>query len=215
MRKTVVAVATVVAALAVTAPAAFAQGSEPIACNGTLTGVVRGDVHVSTLEDCTIEKAYVTGSITTQTRANSLRIKNSVIVGGVDCFDCGTFEVTKSSVGGVLDVDEAGFSARLCSSVFVGEASIGGMPVAVDVGNSASNCGGNVFGKSLTLTLNFAPVTVQKNVIAENLAVNDNFGGVSLSRNIVGGQLDCNGNDPAPTGSQNIVSPKLGQCAGL
>jgi hypothetical protein len=214
MKKTAVAIGAVLAALAILAPTASAQ-SEPTVCDGRLTGVVRGDVFVPFAANCVIDEALVTGNVTTEVSAFTLRIEDSVIVGGVSCDACGRLEIERAAVGGTLDMLEAVDGIRLCTSAFGGVATLRGTSTSLDIGNPSADCGGNVFSRTLTVTQTFGPLSVQQNVVARDLTVNLNQRGTIVARNIVGNTLSCEGNQPPPTGSGNVARSKQGQCATL
>jgi hypothetical protein len=216
MRKSVVAVVTVVATLAIGAPSAAAQEPEQIRCdNTTLTGVIDGDVFVPFNRTCVIQDAFLTGDVLAATAARSTRIERSIVRGDVSCFDCGRFEIEKSAIAGEVDLLELARGVRVCGSVVGGEAAFGNMTDEVAIGNLSTDCNGNVFGRSLTLTRNLTPTSVERNIVARDLVVNLHRADVTLNQNVVGGSLSCADNNTAPTGSQNFASTKAGQCADL
>jgi hypothetical protein len=213
MRKIVVAVGAIAAAFAIGVPTATAQTPAPTMCNGTLSGVIEGDVRVPRLASCELRQAYVSGNVTTAINALSLKLDRTIVVGNVECGFCREFEVGRSAVGGSMLVRESTEGARLCGSLFARGGLAIGVGTALDVGNSATGCSGNVFGETLTVRLTLSPATLEGNVIGGDLQVNENREGVTLNRNFVAGALACAENDPAPTGSENFARAKEGQCA--
>jgi hypothetical protein len=221
MRKTVVATAAILAAVAIWAPAASAQepAPEPTRCDGTLTGFIAGDALVPFLRNCVIQNAFVTGDVTTQVRARSLRIERAIVLGNVSCDDCGRIELTRAAIGGAVEVQEPSSGARVCRSLVGGNADFIGVGSAttsgVVLGDTASGCSGSLFGQTLTVRFSLGASSIERNLVSRDALIESNRGGVAVSSNVVGGSLTCNGNDPAPTGGGNLASEKVGQCAEL
>jgi hypothetical protein len=216
MRKVGVVLA-VLSAMAIGAPAASAQTTPPerTLCRGELTGVIQGDVFVPRLASCVITQAIVKGNVATAINAVSLSIQRSIVDGSVDCGQCRAFTVDESVVAETLNVRESSNGARVCASAFGGDATLFGVGTALDVGNTAGGCGGNVFGGTLLVRLSLSPVTLEQNVVATDLTAIDNRESLALNRNLIGGELGCENNNVPPTGSGNFASSKSGQCEGL
>jgi hypothetical protein len=213
MKKRVVAVVAAFAALAIGVSAPSAQ-TTTTQCRGTLTGDISGDVRVPFRATCVLDGANVSGNVSTAVNAFELRIVGTSVGGNVECGGCRRFELVDSQVGGTLEVDESPNGARVCSSQVGDAALVEASDTSVDIGNTASDCGRNMFGAGLDVVLNFGPVSIAENMVGGDLRVDDNREGVTVTGNMVGGSLTCAGNDPAPTGSGNLVGgEKSGQCA--
>jgi hypothetical protein len=205
------------AAMAIGAPAASAQTPPPerTLCNGELSGLIEGDVFVPRLGSCVLTRAIVTGNVGTAANSRSLRVDRSAVFGNLDCGQCRGLAIVKSAVGGTLMVRESSDGARMCGSAFGGAASFLGVGTALDLGNVAGGCSGNVFGSALSVRLTIGPATLERNVVAEDLTVTESRDTTTLNQNLIGGNLGCEENTVEPTGSGNFAQSMSGQCEGL
>jgi hypothetical protein len=217
MRTTALASMAVLVALALVSPAASSAQTPPprTVCNGTLSGVIQGDIIVPRLGSCVLDRAIVTGQVTTAINSRSLNVNRTVVVGALECGQCRRLDVTRSWVGGTFGVREASDGARICGNALVGEATFFGVGTALLVGSTASDCAGNVFGGPVTMRLTLNSVTAERNLIGDDFFVNESRESVTLNRNLIDGTLSCENNALPPTGSGNVARSKTGQCAGL
>ncbi len=212
-----------------------ATGSVPASsttCNGAYTGTFKGNLTVSTGQNCVFVGGGASGNIT-ETGGN-LTLDGST-VGGSVTITGGTFSIGSSNtIKGSLQIESlpsGSATNQVCGAKISGSLQFESNKSAVLLG-SGSACAGNVIGSSVQVISNSAAVTMDGNNVSGSLQVESNSGATTTDSNTVGGAvqiisntgavqvftnvikgaLQCQSNSSI-TGSGNTAASKTGQCA--
>jgi hypothetical protein len=224
MKRSVIAVAVVAAALFLASGAAVATD---FVCITTSSGGTWHNVVVPAGANCILENTRVTGNVTVQV-GSSLQVTNfagdSTINGDVNADGCSFVELESTSlthrivVGGNVTIQNcsSGFNGGQgdSSRVRPGSILIGGN---VKCSNNADGCVFDYFNISANLECsgNSFGCTVNSNAIGKNVTINNNQGvGVIIDNSAIGGDVKCSGNAfaTAPT-PDTIAGTNSGQCS--
>jgi hypothetical protein len=161
------------------------------ACNGVYNGAFTGNMVISAGQNCVFTGGSIIGNI--EVDGGTLTLGNVTVSGNL-ATSGGSLSIGPSVT---LDrnADLQGLTVttnQICQSTILGNLSVSNNSGSVLLGSTASICGGNSFGK--------------------NVSIQGNIGSISVFHNTVAHSLSCSANSSI-TGGGNTAAVKEGQCA--
>lgn len=203
--------------------------SSSTTCNGTYSGIFKGNLTISAGQNCVFVSGGPTGNVTNNggtlalsnssvggnvvENKGSLSLMTSKVSGNVQIAG-GTFTINPGTViGGNLQVQ--GLSSgvgqnQVCGTVVHGDLVVQQNGTAVVVGTPS--CAGNSVGGNLEVQSNSGTTAMGGNTVSGNLQDNSNKGATQVFNNTIHGTLQCQQNSTI-TGGGNTAKSKQGQCA--
>jgi hypothetical protein len=163
-------------------------------CNGTYNGTFRGNVTVSSGQNCAFVGGGITGNIVLN--GGNLSLANASVTGNVNIQGASAFSIGPgTTIGGNLllqNIASGSTTSRICQARVGGNLQLATNAIPISIGSPETFCYGNSISGNLDIQGNTARITVFDNSVGRNL---------SCSANI------------SITGGGNSAQRKNGQCA--
>jgi hypothetical protein len=173
------------------AEAAPASGT---ACDGAYTGVFKGDVFVSSGQNCMFVGGGVTGRV--DVFGGDFTLSRAKVSGDVIIQGPSGFFISDSEISGVVTIQNVSTRVTrnaLCGTTIGGSVIVALNSIPIEIGSAQASCPGNSFGGFVDIEDNHGPIGVYNNR-AQAL--------------ICGGNISIAGGD-------NSAGKKIGQCLGF
>jgi YVTN family beta-propeller protein len=175
-------------------PPPISVPSSGTACNGTYNGTFKGNIVVSSKQNCRWVGGDITGNVVVTggnfANANNT-IAGNVAIGGASTFSVGPGTIINGSLAIGL-IPPGTTTNQVCGANVVHDFALAGNASPFQLGSpSPVSCPGNTVGGNATVDLNTAPVMVYNNSVVKSLSCLANL---------------------SITGGGNTAKPKLGQC---
>jgi len=185
-------------------------------CNGIYGGIFPGNLTISAGQNCVIVSGGVTGQVLLN--GGTLTMSNAQVGGSVQVVGGGTFSLGPGlTIGQDLNISslpKGTGTNRVCGTMVQGTVQFQNNASAVLIGSPSTSpaCPGNMVGRDLMVSANYAATTVDGNTVGGNLLDQNNNAATKVFSNVVGNDLQCQ-NNTSITGSGNKAKLKQGQCA--
>jgi hypothetical protein len=160
-------------------------------CNGTYNGTFKGNITVSTGQNCKFVGGGVTGDV--QQNGGNLELQRSTVGGNVQITGGGTFTIGPGTVAHNLTIQNlpTGTAQNLvCGTLVRGDLQSHNNGTAVSIG-APSLCAGNSVGGNLDVHDNPAPVRVFGNTVGNNLQCQNNASIMGAGNTAKSKQAQC------------------------